>query len=260
MNVQTRDYDEEPIVIKDYGAYFQASFIMFLVLLVMISWVNDFQNARFESISVYSFEFIRLAISVIFCLWFFYYMFKISSKFKSTPSMFYFYKDKIHYIRYMYDGSSHKDDITSPLNIEEVSFCIVPELTFRYGRLHYLTSWQLYRKSSIGVHVGKSVLYLRFLLNYIFFVFPYKFYRLYKDNEPYSLLAKNLFIKFDNRNYFLVNIYSEDDLSLLLEYFKLNNITVKYNTIFIPQAQNDGPFQDENEIWIDELNINKGQQ
>ena len=43
----------------------------------------------------------------------------------------------------MYDGSNYNDEIIAPLAIKEVSYCIITELTFRYGRLHYLTSWAI---------------------------------------------------------------------------------------------------------------------
>ena len=153
----------------------------------------------------------------------------------------------------MYDGSNYNDEIIAPLAIKEVSYCIITELTFRYGRLHYLTSWQLYRKSSIGVHIGKLVLYIRFLLIYFIFVLPYKIYRLTKSKEPYGLLKKNIFIHFNNRNYFLVNIYSQKELDELLKYFESNNITIRNKTSFLPQAQNDVPFKDKNEIWTNEF-------
>lgn len=248
-----RNYDKEPIIIKDYGAYFQASFLMLLVPLLIILWIGDYQNNRFQNMNLYSFEFIRLVISLAFCLWFFYYLFKLSSRFQSTPSKFIFYNSYIKHIRYMYDGSNYMDEIVAPLKIKDVSFCVVTELTFRHGRLHYLTSWQLYRKSSIGVHIGKLVLYIRFLLTYLLFVLPYKIYRLTKAKESYGLLKKNLFIHFENRNYFLVNIYSQKELDELLEYFKVHNIPIKNKIVFIPQAQNDGPFKDKNEIWTNEF-------
>jgi hypothetical protein len=253
-----RDYDKNPIVIKDYGAYFQASFLMLLIPLLVILWIEDFKNGRFQNINIYSFEFIRFLVSVLFCFWFFYYLFKLSSRFQSTPSKFIFYNSCIIHTRYIYDGSKYKDEIVAPLKIKEVSFCIVTELTFRYGRLHYLTSWQLYRKSSIGVHIGKTVLYIRFLLTYIFFILPYKIYRLTKAKEPYWLLKKNLFIHFDNRNYFLVNIYSRKELDELLKYFEAHDIPIKSKTVLIPQAQNDGPFKDKNEIWANKFD-NKGE-
>lgn len=250
---QVRDYDKDPIVIKDYGAYFQANFLMLLILVVLLLWINDYQNNRFQNINLYSFEFIRLFVSVLFCLWFLYYLYKLPKRFKKMPSEFIFYNSQINHIRYMYDGSNCKDEVFAPLMINDISYCVISELTFRYGRLHYLTPWQLYRKSSIGMHIGKSVLYIRFLLTYLLFVLPYKFYRLTKTKEPYRLLTKNLFIQFDNRNYFLVNIYSQKELEELLEYCKTFDIPVKNTTKLLPQAQNDGPFKIKHEIWTNEF-------
>ena len=254
QNNTQRDYDKDPIVIKDYGAYFQASSVILLVLILVVLFIEDFQSYRFQNLDVYSFEFIRFVISILFCTWFIYYLYKLPNRFKLTPSKFIFYNNKIKHIRYWYDGSNKKIEVDAPLQIAKISFCIMPELTFRHGREHYLSSWQLYRKSSIGVHIGKLVLYIRFLLMYLIFVLPYKIYRLTKAKVSYSLLKKNLFIHFKNRNYFLVNIYSKKELNELLEYFKSHNIPIENKTVFMPQAQNDGPFQDKNEIWTDDFN------
>jgi len=189
-----RDYDKEPIVIKDYGAYFQANFLMLFIPVLATILIMDILHINIKNIDIYSFNFITTIASIYFCLWFIYYIYKLPLKFKLYPSQFVFYNNNIKHIRYMYDGSKLKNEISAPLKIEKVLFCIVTELTFRYGRLHYLTPWQLYRKSSIGVHIGKTVLYIRFLLTYILFVLPYKIYRLTKAKEPYWLLKKNFFI------------------------------------------------------------------
>ena len=66
-------------------------------------------------------------------------------------------------------------------------------------------------------------------------------------------MKKNIFIHFNNRNYFLVNIYSQKELDELLKYFESNNITIRNKTSFLPQAQNDVPFKDKNEIWTNEF-------
>lgn len=253
MNID-RDYDRNAVVIKDYGAYFQAGFLMLLLPLILILWIGDFQNGRFEKINFYSFEFFRIVITVLFMLWFVNYLFKLPNRFKQAPSIFSFAENEIHHSRYMYDGDFGKIEIHAPVkNIKLVAFCIVSELPYRYGRWHYLSSWQLYRKSSIGIHIGKATLFLRYLITYMLFILPYKLWRLHRAGEPYSLLKKNLFIQFDNRNYFLVNVYSQKDLEELTEYFKVHDIPITDKTYFIPHLQNDGPFNDKEEVWTNEF-------
>jgi hypothetical protein len=187
-------------------------------------------------------------------------LYQLPKRFKKSPSYFSFSDSNISQIEYYYDHKNKMIKIIAPLgNVKYVSFCVVSELQERYGRLHYLTPWQLYRKSSIGVHIGKTVLYIRFLLTYIFFILPYKIYRLTKAKESYWLLKKNLFIHFDNRNYFLVNIYSRKELDELLKYFEAHDIPIKSKTVLIPQAQNQmGWFADKNEIWANKFD-NKGE-
>ncbi len=249
-----RDYDKEPIVIKDYGAYFQLSLLMLISIVILILWIFDFKNGRFETIQFYSFDFFRIVIVFVSMLWFVYFLYKLPKYFQANPSFFKFFNQKFQYVEHFYDKDGVKAEFTLPIEaISKTSFCIIAELQDRYGRWHHLTSWQLYRKSSIGVHIGKVTLFLRYLITYILFILPYKLWRLYRTGEAFSLLKKNLFIQFDNRNYFLVNIYSQKELDELIEYFKVCNIQITNKTYFIPHLQNQGWFVDKEEVWTNEF-------
>jgi len=68
-----------------------------------------------------------------------------------------------------------------------------------------------------------------------------------------GLIRKNIVLRFKNRNYFLINIYSRRDLDEILEYFKQKDVQVTNKTVFMPQAQNKGLFTDKNEIWSDDF-------
>ncbi|MDR2635674.1 MAG: hypothetical protein LBC08_02465 [Campylobacteraceae bacterium] len=74
-----------------------------------------------------------------------------------------------------------------------------------------------------------------------------------KTEEPLSLLNKNIVIEFTNRNYFLVNIYSQKDFNELMMYFKRKNIPVNDKTVFLHHWQIANPtFFDKDERWCDE--------
>ncbi|MDM5264321.1 hypothetical protein PF327_08955 [Sulfurovum sp. XTW-4] len=253
-----RDYDKDPITIKDYGAYFQLSLLMLIFLVVVVLWVMDIQNGELEKINYGSFEFFRKVIVAVLMLWFVYFLYKLPKYFQKKPSHFKFYNQKFQYIEYFYDKEGIKTEFDlSTDSIERISFCVIAELQDRYARLHYLSSWQLYRKSSIGVHIGKATIFIRYFLTYLIFVLPYKVFRLYRSGEPFSLLRKNLFIQFKNRNYLLINIYSQKELDELLEYFQIHNIPVNEKTYFIPHLQNQGWFVDKEEVWTNEFNTQK---
>ena len=259
---QVRDYDKDPIVIKNYAVYFQGSLFFMLIMVVIYLWIGDFKNGRFERMNFYSFEFFRIIASALFILWFVSYIWKLPKRFKSFPSTFIFTNNFISHTRYLYDKD--KDTHTNYLKvgieyISYVNYCVMTELPYQYGRWHHLSSWQLYRKSSIGVHIGKATLFIRYVISYLFFILPYKLWRLYKSSESLTLLRKNIFIQFTNRNYFLVNIYSQKELDELLEYFQRHNILITQKTYFIPHLQNDGLFKDKNEIWTNEFK-NQGEE
>lgn len=255
INSNERNYDKEPIVIKDYGAYFQLSLLMLILLVVCILWAFDFQNGRFEIIEFNSFEFFRILIVVAGMLWFIYHLYKLPKYFQAKPSYFKFSNQKFQYIEHFYDKEGVKTEFNISVDsIQSISFCIVAELQDRYGRWHYLSSWKLYRKSSIGVHIGKTTIFVRYFLTYLLFILPYKAWRLYTKNESFTLLKKSIFIQFRNRNYLLVNIYSQKDLDELVKYFQTHNIYTNEKTYFIPHLQNQGWFVDEEEIWTNKFN------
>jgi len=67
------------------------------------------------------------------------------------------------------------------------------------------------------------------------------------------LLKRNFVVKFNNRNYFLINAVSTKEYRELLQYFKALNVKIEDRTDFISQAQNSGYFTDKNEIYSDDF-------
>lgn len=248
--MQIRDYNKEPIVIKDYGSYFQSSLIMVLGVIAIYIITGQVLDGSFQTLHYYEFAFMRIIFVVLFIFWYVHYIYKFSYEFEKKPSFFKFTSDEIYYENPFYDKEELKIKFHVPvMSIEKVSCCVVAELPERHGRWHHLSSWQLYRQSSIGVHIGKATLFIRYLATYILFILPYKLWKLYKGKEPLSLLSKNFFIQFHNRNYFLINIYSKKDKDELIEYFKLHNILISSKTHFIPHLQDQGYFVDKEEVW-----------
>lgn len=74
-------------------------------------------------------------------------------------------------------------------------------------------------------------------------------WRLFKSGESTELLYRHLLISFNNRNYFVVNIYSKEELDELIKYFSENKIPIREKTHFIPHLQNQGWFVDKEEKW-----------
>lgn len=246
-NKTQRDYDKEPIKIVNYSALFQLHIFLAISLFAIPLLVNDvYENGL-------SYE-----VGAAFAAWAYlmYTIFiKIPSRFKEKNSFFIFNNSTIKY-HYKYLLKQEKDMIllADTNQISSISYCIVCELAESYGRWHYLTAWQLYRKSSIGLHIGKTVLFIRYVLTYFIFILPYKIFKLKKSRESIILLKKNIFIQFKNRNYFLVNVYSQKELDELINYFKKHNISTNNKTYFIPHLQNQSWFADKNEIWSDDFN------
>ena len=252
-----RDYDKEPIKIVNYSVLFESHLIILIGLIGTLFLINDINKKILENESFT----LSLWLTTLVWIYFFYLIFiDYPEKFKKKPSYFLFKQNEVEYhFKYL---QKKKDDLNliAPVNqISKISFSVINELPESYGRWHYLSSWQLYRKSSIGVHIGKATLFIRYIITYLFFILPYKLWRLHKAGEPLVLLRKNLFIQFTNRNYLLVNIYSQKDLDDLLEYFETHNISVNQKTYLIPHLQNQGWFVDKDEVWTNEFKNQQGE-
>lgn len=239
------------IKIIDYGVLFELSVILLLIAvdipLIFIDIKNILSNGLY-----YGFESLRVLAMILLLIWLTYIFFvKHPKKFGNNKSYFLFSNDSIEY-HHPETYATKSVNFTIPLNeIQYIDYCIVTELHNRYGRLHHLTAWQLYRKSSIGVHIGKATLFLYYSIIYIFLAFPYRMWRLFKSGESTELLYQNLLISFNNRNYFVVNIYSKEELDELIKYFSENKIPIRGKTHFIPHLQNQGWFVDKEEKWTD---------
>ena len=261
-----RDYDKEPIKIIDRAVYFQNNIVLFLSLGCLYKIFNlEVTPLNLKFYTHFSADLVMFIVVVFLLLpatllW--------PIKRKGSPAYFLLENNKISYINAFDDkpGSLNqalndfyfvkKEEIIKICNacdIDKISFCIISELYNSYGRFHYFSPYELYKKSSIGVHIGKAVLFLYHTINFILFILPFKIYMLIRAGEPLGLICKNIVLRFKNRNYFLINIYSRRDLDEILEYFKQKSVQVADKVVFMPQAQNKGLFTDKNEIWSDDF-------
>jgi hypothetical protein len=247
-----RDYDKYPIVVKDYGAIFKNTFIS-IIFIIMVSYViaNHIEE-DLERIS----STIRVIGAIIGIFYLPHVLFiQIPKNFRKNPSFFKFSNNEIYYCElcHEYKNEEITKEITAQIEyIKQISFCVVPEMWKRYGRKHYLSSWGLFRKSAIAIPLTKLFSFANYLCTYMLLVLPFKIYKFLKNDEPFSLLNKNIVIEFTNRNYLLINIYSEKEFNELMMYFKRKNVPILDKTIFLHHWQIlDPTFFDKDERWCD---------
>jgi hypothetical protein len=247
-----RDYDKNPIKIINYSVLFESHLIILIVLVAIPFSINDIYKIILEN-GPFT---LNLVVTALLGIYFMYLIFiDYPKKYKDKPSCFVFYQNTIQYHhKYL---QIDKDDLilTVPINqINQISFSLINELPESYGRWNIDSTWKTKRKLAIDISFSELIILIRYVITYLLFILPYKVRCLYKAGERFTLLRKNLFIQFYNRNYFLVNIYSQKDLDELLEYFSIHNIAVSEKTYFIPHLQDQGWFVDKEEIWTDEFN------
>ena len=158
-----RNYDKEPIKIIDRAVYFQEKSLFLSIVLFYSAYTT---NATFMDIIKGDDLFMVLCAVVLFIAQIWWYV-----KCNFQASYFTFYNDKLFY-NFMQGTEPNK--ICNLTDIEKISFCVLSELMDSFGRFHYLTSYELYKKSSIGVHIGKLALFLYYTINFILLVLPFK--------------------------------------------------------------------------------------
>ncbi len=242
-----RDYDKEPIILKNYNSPFVLAFMFLLYIIVAPMIIKDIQNGLLDQINT---ESIKAIFILIAPFWIMYDVF-----FKKTevvePISFHFSNESICF-------QAEKDDksLIAPTDkIKEVAFCIIPNLPEKYGRLNFNFSWKKSKSKMIfSMELGEMFLFL-FYTTIFLILLPLKIYQLTKHKEPYGLLRKNIFIVFENRNYFVLKIQSQKDFDDIIQYFLSHEVKIKDKTYFIPHLQNKSSiFVDKNEIWSDDFN------
>lgn len=250
----TRDYDKEPIIIKDYGDLFRELFPVLVIWLFF--FYKDvkiiFSGKIFEIVSNGFFfavkPFIIMPIITIITMIYFYFQIK---KILKGNAFFKFSDHKIFYKYYDKSFGANRTFATKIINInhiEKITFCVMSDFPFRYGR-----SVKIKPKIST---FATFFHYIYYSLFYFFTILPYKLFRLLKNNEPLNLLNKNIVIVFKNENYFLISLYSKKDLDNLLLYFESKNININYKSTFIYQIQNictRWQFPNKYEDWCEEF-------
>jgi hypothetical protein len=198
-------------------------------------------------------------LGILYCIFYMPYLLllEIPRNFKKKPSFFEFSDNKIYYCQLPHEDGNDKiiHEVTAPIKyIKQVSFCIVTDVSERQGRKDYLSAWKIFFcKSSIAIPLTKLFWFMDYFCTYILLVLPFKIYNLKKTEEPLSLLYKNIVIEFANRNYFLINIYSQKEFDELMIYFKKKKIPIVDKTVFLHHWQIANPtFFDKDERWCDE--------
>ncbi len=137
-----RDYDKEPIKIIDRAVYFQANSLFIALISFYAMYRSD--TTAIDLLKFNNKDSLLLLIAVVLFIaqiqWY--------VKCRRKISYFEFFNDKISY-EFAHDSESNKCIDVS--NADKINFCIVSELIDSLGRFHYLTSYELYKKSSIGV-------------------------------------------------------------------------------------------------------------
>ena len=215
-----RDYDEEPIIIKDYGNFYQLFIYLSLwFIIVMIcgrdAWSRDgiYQGKAQVIIGV-----VAISISA-------YLLVKNTLKyFKDDKQRFIFTKDTLYYMAYEENKAANINDINGVY-----SLFIGGNHTFGKNVYQSKTLFQLFFKTDILELSFYLFIVTYTTISYLIFILPYRVI----FQKAFFILNKNFLILFNDGSFMNITINSKKEYYEIIKYFKFQNIEVKKKVKFI---------------------------
>lgn len=219
-NSHKRDYDKKPIIIKDYGNFYQLFIYLSLwFIIVMIcgrdAWSRDgiYQGKAQVIIGV-----VAISISA-------YLLVKNTFKyFKDNKQKFIFTKDTLSYIAYEQNTTQNINNINSVCRL-----FIGGNHTFGKNVYQSKTLFQLFLKTDILELSFYLFIVTYTTISYLILILPYKVV----FQKAFFILNKNFLILFNDGNFMNITINSKKEYYEIIKYFKFQNIEVKKKVKFI---------------------------
>ena len=219
-NLNKRDYDKEPIIIKDYGNFYQLFIYLFLwFIIVMIcgrdAWNRDgiYQGKAQVIIGV-----VAISISA-------YLLIRNTFKyFKDNKQKFIFTKDTLSYIAYEQNKTQNINNINSVCRL-----FISGNHIFGKNLYQSKTLFQLFFKTDILELSFYLFIITYTTISYLIFILPYRVI----FQKAFFILNKNFLILFNDGSFMNITINSKKEYYEIIKYFKFQNIVVKNKVKFI---------------------------
>ena len=215
-----RDYDKNPIIIKDYGNFYQLFIYLSLwFIIVMIcgrdAWSRDgiYQGKAQVIIGV-----VAISISA-------YLLVRNTFKyFKDNKQKFIFTKDTLSYIAYEQNKTQNINNINSVCRL-----FIGGNHIFGKNVYQSKTLFQLFFKTDILELSFYLFIVTYTTISYLIFILPYRVV----FQKAFFILNKNFLILFNDGSFMNITINSKKEYYELIRYFKFQNIEVKKKVKFI---------------------------
>lgn len=219
-NSHKRDYDKKPIIIKDYGNFYQLFIYLSLwFIIVMIcgidAWSRDgiYQGKAQVIIGV-----VAISISA-------YLLIRNTFKyFKDNKQKFIFTKDTLSYIAYEQNKTQNINNINSVCRL-----FIGGNHTFGKNVYQSKTLFQLFFKTDILELSFYLFIVTYTTISYLIFILPYRVV----FQKAFFILNKNFLILFNDGSFMNITINSKKEYYEIIKYFKFQNIEVKKKVKFI---------------------------
>ncbi|WP_297573956.1 hypothetical protein [uncultured Campylobacter sp.] len=219
-NSHKRDYDKKPIIIKDYGNFYQLFiYLSFWFIVVIIcgkdAWNRDgiYQGKAQVIIGV-----VAISISA-------YLLIRNTFKyFKDNKQKFIFTKDTLSYIAYEQNTTQNINNINSVCRL-----FIGGNHTYGKNAYQNKTLFQLFFKTDILELFYYLFIVIYTTILYLIFILPYRII----FQKAFFILNKNFLILFNDGSFMNITINSKNEYDEIIKYFKFQNIEVKKKVKFI---------------------------
>ena len=215
-----RDYDEKPIIIKDYGNFYQLFiYLSFWFIVIIIcgkdAWTRD---------GIYQGK-VQVILGVTIMLISAYLLVKNTLKyFKDDKQRFIFTKDTLYYMAYEENKAANINDINGVY-----SLFIGGNHTYGKNAYQNKTLFQLFFKTDILELFYYLFIVIYTTILYLIFILPYRII----FQKAFFILNKNFLILFNDGSFMNITINSKNEYDEIIKYFKFQNIVVKNKVKFI---------------------------
>lgn len=220
INSNKRDYDKKPIIIKDYGNFYQLFiYLSFWFIVVIIcgkdAWNRDgiYQGKAQVIIGV-----VAISISA-------YLLVRNTFKyFKDNKQKFIFTKDTLSYIAYEQNKTQNINNINNVCRL-----FIGGNHIFGKNVYQSKTLFQLFFKTDILELSFYLFIVTYTTISYLIFILPYRVV----FQKAFFILNKNFLILFNDGSFMNIAINSKKEYYEIIKYFKFQNIEVIKKVKFI---------------------------
>lgn len=219
-----RDYDKDPIIIKNIDEIFSGSVVV-VALVIMYIYIMIDKNLSIIDLINAEGGFVSLIGFIFLCV----IIYEMILSYKNGKTIYKISNDKISYI------STEKNIVKNCNEITKINHILIRGHIYGYNQYQHRTFFQMLFKTDI---LELFFYICGYLYNIVFSILIYVPYYLI-----FTRFYKNLIIHFNNEHFLVLMFNNKKDYNEVIEYLKIKNLQIENKTQFIQMVQEEDIFK-----------------